>query len=206
MRGALFPVTILLALAATAGLALVAFRDPPEASPAASDGAGDPELVKERRPDARTPVLRPYQTTATLAEDLRDALAGDLSKLEAEVWRVSKAFTTQAGWTLLHLARDESSPRVRALLVISAGVHKPDDDLLLTFLDDRAPIVRRAAALATGYKDAGATKAKRTKLMDGFELTLGRSPSERTRTRLRRRLEKEKDDGVRDDLEAVLNR
>lgn len=203
MRGLLFPLTIALAVAATGGLALLAFRDRPQPEPGATGPTGDSDLIEERQRAARAPVLRLYQTTATLAEDLRDALAGDAAALEQEVWRVSKAFKSRALWTLLNVARDEASPKVRALLVIAAGVHAPDDELLLAFLEDRWPIVRRATVLAAGYKPDGATKVK---LVGGLDVPVGRALSDSTETLLRSRLGEEQDAAVRDDLEAVLSR
>ena len=201
MRGALFPVTIVLALAATAGLALLAFRPPGPASKEA-DPSSDPKVIEERRRAARPRELRRYQTTATLAEDLRDALAGDAAELSKEVWRVSKAFTDPR-WTLLYVARDEASPKVRALLVVAAGVHIPDDTLVLSFLEDAQSIVRRAAALATSYKRDGSTKVK---LVEGLDVPVGRRLSDATAMRLRNRIGKETDTAVRKDLEAALNR
>jgi len=202
LRGALFAVTIVLALAATAGLALLAFR-PLRPAPTEVAPQGDPDVIEERQRAVRTPELRRYQTTATLAEDLRDALAGDTAKLAEEVWRVSKAFTARPRWTLINVAQGEASPRVRALLVVAAGVHIPDDDVVLAFLDDAQSIVRRAAALAAGYKPKGAT---RVKLVEGLDVPVGRTLSAKTESRLRNRLGKETDVAVRKDLGAALNR
>ncbi len=201
MRSALFAVTIVLALAATAGLALLAFRTPRHA-PTEAD-PGDPGVIEERQRAVRTPELRRYQTTATLAEDLRDALAGDTAKLAEEVWRVSKALTARPRWTLINVARGEASPRVRALLVLAAGVHISDDGVVLAFLGDAQSIVRRAAALAVGYERKGATKVK---LVEGLEVPVGRTLSDRAEKLLRHRLGKETDVAVSKDLEAALNR
>ena len=115
MKGLVLPLAITLALVATLGLVLVAFREQAtnqqvpdtDVSPATeSSGPG-------ARPKARTRAIRPYQTTATLAEDLRDALASEPDKLADECWRVSRALKSKARWTLLHVARKEPSPQVR---------------------------------------------------------------------------------------------
>ena len=103
--------------------------------------------------------------------------------------------------TLLNLAAHEASPRVRALLVLANGVHVPEDRALLDFLGDRAPLVRRAAALASGYDPDG---SRRLPLVAGLLVPVGRQPSERGRATLERHLEGEKDATVREALAAAL--
>jgi len=165
--------SLLLAAAATAGLGLLVLRDvPAEPEPAAGDAGS---TVAEPEPAAApAPRLRPYQTTLTLAEDLRDALAGDPALLAAEVWRVSAALESRAVWTLENIAAQEAGPRLRALLVLAAGVHAPEEAALLGFLGDRDALVRRAAVLAVGYDTQG--KA-REPLMEGVDVPLGRAAS-----------------------------
>ena len=203
MRGALYPVTILLALAATLGIVLVTFQGDPAPAAATDQTRHEPGSTGPAGPGARIPVIRPYQTTSTLAEDLRDALAGDRTELADEVWRVSTALKARARWTLRNLVPREASPRVRALLVLAAGVHAQDEDLLLEALDDRSAIVRRAAALATGYDHGG--KAKR-ELLGGLNVPVGRGLVPGSEQALRRRLGREKDAAVRADIEAVVSR
>jgi len=201
---ALFWLTIVMALAATAGLAVVALRDGtaemvPAHEPDRPAPGPRPEGARPR-PEPRT--LRRYQTTATLAEDLRDALAGEPKDLFKEWRRVSGALEPKARWTLENVAPLEASPRVRALLVLAAGVHVQDEDLLLAFLEDRRAIVRHAAALATGYLPTGTHERE---LVEGLAIPLGRRPASAAQQRLRRREAAEQDAEVLRAIAAVLS-
>ena len=202
MKGSLLPASLVMAAAAVAAMGLLALRggDPKEAEEPAAAG----EDPRPRTPPARDeePRLRPYETTATLTEDLRDVLAaGDAAAIEGECWRVSDALAPKAEWMLRHAAPAEASPRVRALLVLACGVHLPDDALLLGFLEDRAAPVRAAAALAAGYRREG---ERRATFLEGVSVPLGRAVAEETRVDLRARLRAEKDEGVRGTIEQVL--
>ncbi len=199
MRG-LLPLTLLLALTATAGIALLATRAAIGPTPpgAPSPAAPSPPSAAEAPASAR---IRPYETTATLVEDLRDSLPGDDDLLSRECWRVSAALSGQARWTLLHLVPREASPRVRALLVFAAGVHIPDDPLLLDLLRDREPAVRAAAALATGHLAGGPSTAH---LLGRVEVQIGRRMADETRERLVREHTREEDEGARGTIHAVL--
>ena len=202
---ALFWLTIVMALAATAGLAVVALRDRTAEAvvPAHEPDREEPgPRSEEPRPRPEPTTLRRYQTTATLTEDLRDALAGEPKDLFQEWRRVSGALETKARWTLENVASLEASPRVRALLVLAAGVHMPDEDLLLAFLEDRRAIVRHAAALATGYQPTGTHERE---LIEGLAIPLGRRPASVAQQRLRRRGAAEQDAEVRKAIEAVLS-
>lgn len=145
-------------------------------------------------------TLRPYETVATLQEDLRDALAGPKEALAAEVARVSSRLRPSARRVLVETAPREASPKVRALLVLAAGVHVPDEGILLAFLDDREPVVRRAAALATARQEGGAA----AELMEGVEVPVGRELPEGTRRALAGRLPREEDEGVRGTVGRAL--
>ena len=193
----MLPLGLVLALAATGGLALLVVRDagknadsPAESTtpgPASAPGTTDPA------PD----VLRPYLTTSSLKEDLRDALAGDPAGLDGECWRVSKLLASRARSTLVNLAPEEASPKVRALLTLAAGVHVQEDDLLLRFMEDREPVVRAAAALAAGYEEGGGSSAM---LLQEVRVPLGRYDG-----RLEAFLKREKDETVRAAIKAVLS-
>ena len=119
------------------------------------------------------PALRPYETIETLTEDLRDALAHGTPQLDREWLRVSAALAPHARRVLSREARSETNPRVRALLVLAAGVHHPDGPEMLSALKDRSEVVRRAAVLTCGY-EAGGTE--RFALWPGLEIPLGRRP------------------------------
>jgi hypothetical protein len=149
-------------------------------------------------PDEET--LRAYETVATLAEDLRDALAGPKEALEPEVARVSARLRASARRVLVETAPREASPRVRALLVLAAGVHVPDERILLAFLDDREAVVRKAAVLATARRDGGAKVA----LVEGVEVPVGRELPEATRRVLGERVAREEDEGVRGTIARAL--
>lgn len=203
MRGLLLPLSLILAAIATAGLALIVLRGPrageapaPEAADAAETAAApDAPVIPERK-------LRPYETTLTLAEDLRDALPGPPEALEKELWRVSRTLRSKANWTLERLARQEASPRVRALLVLAAGVHMPDEEPLLRFLNDPHPAVRTAAVLACGYRAEGPAKAS---LFGVIAVPVGRRPADTSRANLQRRYDQEKEAPVRAAIDAVLS-
>jgi hypothetical protein len=195
-------VSLILAAAATAGLALIVLRDPgflvpsPEGADAGAS-ATSPGVapVPERK-------LRPYETTLTLLEDLRDALPGPPAALEKELWRVSRTLKSKANWTLEKLARQEASPRVRALLVLAAGVHLPDEGALLRFLNDPHRAVRTAAILACGYREEGPA---RVPLLGTLAVPVGRRPADASRADLARRYDQEKEPLVRAAIDAVLN-
>jgi hypothetical protein len=144
--------------------------------------------------------LRPYETVATLQEDLRDALGGPKEALAAEVARVSARLRPSARRVLVETAPGEASPKVRALLVLAAGVHVPDEGILLAFLDDREPVVRRAAALATARKEGGVA----AELMEGVEVPVGRELPEGARRALAVRHSREEDEGVRGTIGMAL--
>jgi hypothetical protein len=190
-----------MAAAATGGLALLVLEETP--APVAQGGreadpaTASPGVLASPRAD----TLRPYETTLTLAEDLRDALPGPASRLSAELWRVSASLKSKARWTLQNLARQEASPRVRALLVLAAGVHVPDDGYLLRFLDDRATVVRTAAVLACGHRANGSV---RHALWGGLEVPVGRSLAAETRRTVEAHQTREADEGVRAAVAAVL--
>jgi len=201
VRGLLLPLSLVLAAAATAGLVLIVLRRPSPAAPA-PQGTDAIELWSPDLPAVRERELRPYQTTLTLAEDLRDALPGPPAVLEQELWRVSRSLKNKANWTLEKLARQEASPRVRALLVLAAGVHVPDTAPLLRFLNDPHPTVRTAAVLACGHRDEGPAKAS---LFGTIAVPVGRRPADTARADLAQRHGQEKDSSVRAAIDAVLS-
>jgi hypothetical protein len=169
LKAVLLPAALFLAVAATAGFGVFVVRDLPERAEAPPPAPGDvPEAAHEPPAEAR---LRPYQTADTLREDLRDALQLPPDALDQEFWRVSRALRSVARATLLRQASSEASPRVRALLVLAAGVHVQDDPALRRFLDDREGLVRGAAALAAGYREDGTAHAA---LLDAVRVPLGR--------------------------------
>lgn len=147
-------------------------------------------------------ILRPYETVATLAEDLRDALAGPKEAIALEVSRVSARLSRSARSVLVETAPREASPRVRALLVLAAGVHVPDERILLAFLDDREAVVRKAAALAIARREGGVAVS----LMEGVDVPVGRRLPEPTRHALAERLSREEDEGVRGTVGLALGR
>jgi hypothetical protein len=202
VRGLFLPLSLVLAAVATAGLMLIVLRGPAGPAPVpeetdAREAATLPELaaVRERK-------LRAYETTLTLAEDLRDALPGPPEALERELWRVSRTLRSKASWTLQRLARQEASPRVRALLVLAAGVHLPDAESLLRFLDDPHPTVRTAAVLACGYREEGPAKAT---LLGTLTVPVGRRPDDTTRADLQERRGAEEEASVRAAIDVVLS-
>jgi hypothetical protein len=186
---------LLVAAASTGILVLIRLRPEPEQAPAPA-----PPLLPPPATDAPEETLRPYETVATLTEDLRDALAGPAESLGAEVFRVSARLRPSARSVLLKTAPEEASPRVRALLVLAAGVHVPDERILLAFLADREALVRRAAALAVAHAEGGAPAA----LMEGVVVPVGRLLPEATRKALAERLPREEDEGVRGTIAAAL--
>ncbi|HEX5138660.1 MAG TPA: hypothetical protein VFY93_16940 [Planctomycetota bacterium] len=191
-------VWLCLLVAGVATAILVLLRMSPRDEPAPAPGPPPPP------PPARVATdedaLRPYETVATLAEDLRDALAGPKEALGAEVARVSLRLRPNARRVLVETARQEPSPRVRALLVLAAGVHVPDEAILLAYLDDREPVVRRAAVLATARREGGSPVA----LMEGVEVPVGRELPAETRRALAERLPREEDEGVRGTIGKAL--
>jgi len=191
-------VWLCLLVAGIATAILVLMRLGPREEPAPAPGTPPPPPPAETAPFEET--LRAYETVATFHEDLRDALVGPSGELGAEVSRVSLRLLPNARRVLLETAREEASPRVRALLVLAAGVHVPDEAILLAYLDDRAPVVRRAAALATARREGGPPVA----LMEGVEVPVGRELADATRRALAGRLRREDDKGVRGTLEKAL--
>jgi len=191
-------VWLCLVVAGVATAILVLLRLGPRDEPA--PGPGAPLIPPPAKVAPAEETLRAYETVATLQEDLRDALAGPKEALGAEVSRVSARLAPNARRVLLENARDEASPRVRALLVLAAGVHVPDEAILLAYLDDREPVVRRAAALAAAHRDGGPPVT----LLEGVEVPVGRELSEGTRRALAERLAREKDEGVRGTLGRAL--
>lgn len=189
---------LLFAGAATAVLGFVVIRDRPPESAKEPAPAAAPEPPPP--PPAAEPQLRAYETAATLTEDLRDALAGPPEGLDAEVRRVSERLLPKARSVLLGAAQEEASPRVRALLVLAAGRHVPDEAILLAFLGDREPVVRRAAALAAAHAEGGSA----AQLMAGVTVPIGRDLPPATRRALEERLRREEDEGVRGTLSAAL--
>jgi hypothetical protein len=188
----------LLAAAATGILGIVAlYARSPAKAPRPAGVA--PPVAAATSPASEEP-LRPYETTVTLTEDLRDALAGPPAALAAVLHRVSGVLPSKARWTLANTAPEEASPKVRALLVYAAGVHLPDEELLLGFLADREPVVRRAAALATARGEG-----EPFPLLAEVEVPVGRALPEATRRALEERLEREEDEGVRGALLAALS-
>lgn len=193
---------LLLAGVATAVLSFVVLRDRPAPRPAETPLAGEAAPAPERPPAAEA-VLRPYETTETLTEDLRDALAGPREALAAEFQRVAARLGGKARTVLVTAAPEEASPRVRALLVLAAGSRVPDEEILLAFLADREALVRRAAALAAARAEGG---TRRFELLPGIDVPLGRALPEATRRALEGRLSREEDEGVRGALTAALGR
>jgi hypothetical protein len=187
---------LLVAGAATGVLVLLRLR--PGVEPEMAPGPPPPPLPAKAAPAEE--ILRPYETVATLAEDLRDALAGPKEALGPEVSRVSGRLRPSARRVLVETAPQEASPKVRALLVLAAGVHVPDERILLAFLGDREAVVRRAAALATSRRDGGTP----VPLMEGVEVEVGRELPEATRGVLAERLRREEDEGVRGTIAKVL--
>lgn len=144
---------LLLPVAVTAGILLAVVRDGrPLPAPRAPPVPSAPEPAVPPEPG----TFRPWQTTATLVEDLRDALGDPRADLEAEWRRVSEALRPHAAWTLENVAPREKSPRVRALVVLAAGVHLPGDPRLGSFARDPEEVVRTAADLARRYREGGA--------------------------------------------------
>jgi len=191
---------LLVAGVATAVLGVLVLKDRPWAPPAAGPPTEAPPAPPTPPEPPLEPTLRPYETTSTLTEDLRDALAGPPEALGGEVRRVSDRLKAKARSVLVNAAPGEASPRVRALLVLAAGRHVPDEAILLAFLDDREALVRRAAALATAHEDGGGTFA----LLPGVDVPTGRAVAPATRRALEERLAREEDEGVRGALAAAL--
>jgi len=202
MRGVILAVGFAVAVGATAGLAYLAMRPAPEDEPPPAKTKTEREFPDESgaKPGPQLKI-RAYETTATLVEDLRDALAGDEAGIDAECWRVSRALGSTARWTLTKLATEdqESSPRVRALLVLAAGVHVQGEGLLLLRMRDSDPRVRRAAVLAAGYSADGV----KTKLL-GVQVPIGRAPDERMQRALEHLAAEDKDETVQDAAKLVL--
>ena len=201
MRTVLIALGIAGALGGTAGMAYVALR-PARHKPEHEQQSQVPKqldkTVEQKQPDL---PIRPFETTLTLVEDLRDALAGDPKRLNAECWRVSESIGTSARWTLGHLAPEGnlSSPRVRALLVLAAGVHTQGDGLLEMRLADSDPRVRRAAILASAYRSGGEPE-----MLLGVTVPIGRRPDDRMRRELESLAKSDPDESVRATARLVL--
>lgn len=201
MRDLSVQASLFLAVAATVGLAFFVLRDRPSPEgvpPAEGCAPEEAEAPPERRPE-RAVRFRPYQTADTLREDLRDALALPDADLDAECWRVSGALESVARWTLVHLAPDEASPKVRALLVLATGVHVPGERALHRFLDDDAPVVRAATVLAMGHRKGGSPDAL---FLGAVRVPLGNEDVAHLKPRYE---EQEKDAMVRSALGAVIS-
>jgi hypothetical protein len=194
--------TLLVACAAIAALLLFEGGAPgggAQPAPATEAVAAPEGLRGGSQPEGD--VFREWRTWATLREDVRDALA-EGETLE-EVFRdVSGLLRGSAAAFLRRAATDEKSPRVRALLVLAAGRHVPDDPVLLRFLDDRFAVVRAAAALAAGWQD----DAQVVTFLEHVRVPVGRPLPPETEARVRAALEREADAGARAAMVAVLPR
>lgn len=198
MRGLVW-FCLLVAGIATAVLGVLVLKERPQPPPAAGPPPAAAPGPPTPPPNAEA-TLRPYETTGTLTEDLRDALAGPPEALGAEFRRVSDRLAAKARFVLVSTAPDEASPRVRALLVLAAGRHVPDEPILLAYLGDREAVVRRAAALAAAHEEQGTPFP----LLQGVDVPLGRALPPATRSALEERLRREEDEGVRGALAAAL--
>jgi hypothetical protein len=204
MRAVLIALGIAMALGATAGLAFVVLRPEPESRP--NDSVPQAKKIPTNQPARRDPELpgiRAYETTRTLVEDLRDSLADTAEDRAKECWRVSARLETTAVWTLSTVFRNETSPQVRALAFLAAGVHKQDDAMLLQGLDDPDARVRRATLLAISF--APKSKGEPEDLL-GVPVPIGRKLEQHVSARLRTFGASESDVGVRETLAAVLDR
>jgi len=204
VRTSLLLGTLIVACAAGAG---ILFLDRPGSPPAESreeadarsDGsAGNPAIESRDVPAG----LREWHTPGSLREDLRDALAGPPDALQSAFADVSARLAGSAERALTSTAADEASPRVRALLVLAAGRHRPDDPRLLGFLADRFAVVREAAALACGW--SGKADAQVVEALAGIRVPIGRALPPPTATALRAALVRETDPRVRATGERVL--
>ncbi|MGQ0612522.1 MAG: hypothetical protein ACT4PV_02065 [Planctomycetaceae bacterium] len=191
---------LLLLLGAAAGMAAVLLQEGPRAGP--SPPPSPTPAAPAMRDPAEPARLRRYETTATLAEDLRDALAEEGRALPAEFARVSRALAGQARFVLERMVPAESSPAVRALLVAAAGLHLQDDPLLWKCLEDASAAVRAAAALTMAYGEGGAVAPG---LPAGVTLPLGRRVEGTGRERLLHAREVETDGAARAAMDAALN-
>jgi hypothetical protein len=201
VRGALLAIGIAVALGATGGVAFLALRQTEEDLREATDSPATDRPVADRA-DVEAPALtiRAYETFRTLAEDLRDALAGD-DPAAGKAWdHVRERLVDHPAAMLQWIGRNEPSPRVRALMVLAAGVHVPDETSLLLFLGDPEPVVRSAAALATAWEEGGESKSA----LLGVTVPLGRRPADSTRALLSKHILSETDEAVRKSVLAAL--
>ncbi|MEM8883545.1 MAG: hypothetical protein AAGD14_05735 [Planctomycetota bacterium] len=203
MRGVLFAVGAALAFGVTAGLAFLAMRGDPEERPPpvvpTAPAEEQPKLAPAPRDQAL--AIRRHETAQTLIEDLRDVLASNNpAQVHAEVWRVSARLRRSASWMIGAALRNEASPRVRALVVLAAGVHAQDEAAIWLGLDDRDPRVRRATVLALGYRIGGEAEE-----LLGVQVPVGRELDDATAQRLRGIEEREPDETVRAAIAAVLS-
>ena len=197
----MLPSLLALAVATTAVVLALVSSNRPQAAPSPPGRDGRPSETKPRDRGAPVSGPRPYQTTATLTEDLRDALASDPEALGRECLRVSAALQGRARWSLVHLASTEASPRVRGLLVFAAGLHLPDDPDLVRWLDDPSPAVRSATVLAIGHDRDGRSTAR---LVGAVPVTIGRVPGAEALAALRDVAERDGEESVREAAAAVL--
>lgn len=202
MRAVLIALGIAMALGATAGLVFVVMRSessprPEETKPVVKTAPTN--TAAKRSPEL--PGIRAYETTRTLVEDLRDSLADSDEERAKECWRVSSRLETTAVWTLSTVFRNETSPQVRALVFLAAGVHAQDAAMLLQGLDDPDPRVRRATLLAISFDPNG---QKTREVLLGIPVPIGRKLGPHMRERLRVFVEAEKDATVRETLLAIV--
>lgn len=201
MKTLVLPLLLLLAVATTAVVLALVSSSRPQTAPTPPERDLRPPEATPRERGTRETGPRPYQTTATLTEDLRDALASDPETLGRECRRVSAALQGRARWSLIHLASAEASPKVRGLLVFAAGLHLPDDPDLIHWLDDPSPAVRSAAALAIGYDAKGRSTAR---LIEVVPVRIGRVPGPEAQGVLRSVAERDREKSVREAAAAVL--
>lgn len=204
MRAVLIALGIAMALGATAGLAFVVLGTDPKSRPKETAPHDDNRVaVPARRQVPDLPTIRAYETTRTLVEDLRDSLADTADDRAKECWRVSARLEVTAGWTLSTVFRNETSPKVRALAFLAAGVHVQDDPMLLLGLDDPDAQVRRATLLAISYSPNG---EKQSETLLGVPVPIGRKLGNHLTERLRMFGRREQDTEVMNTLRAVLER
>jgi hypothetical protein len=203
MRAVLIALGIAMALGATGGLAFVVLRGEPRARPDETEPVvkrpTPADTAAKRSPEL--PGIRAYETTRTLVEDLRDSLADSDEERAKEFWRVSERLETTAVWTLSTVFRNETSPQVRALAFLAAGVHAQDEAMLLQGLDDPDARVRRATLLAISFDP---TSKKPPEVLLGIPVPTGRKLGRHMRERLTVFGEREESASVRETLRSVM--
>jgi len=201
VRSALLAVGIAVALGATGGVAYLALRERGgngrESAAAKPTDRTEPD---EPASDAPALSIRAYETFRTLAEDLRDALARDPEAVQAAWTQVHARLAEHPAAMLQWIGRNEPSPRVRALMVLAAGAHVPDEPALLLHLGDAEPVVRRAAVLAAAYAPDGAVSAS----LLGVRVPLGRALAPATRALLAHHARSEGDETVNEAIRNAL--